>query len=91
MTGVQDSIHVEKCACLVSLTGDNFQMKGLNPIKIVFHKRKNVFNARHWKFFKNWLLKFFGLKFPKYYYSHDVPLWLRSYYINRLSRHSATL
>lgn len=45
MTGVWESVHVEKYVCVVSLAGDNFQMKGLNPIKIVFHKGENVFNA----------------------------------------------
>lgn len=40
--------------CVVSLAGENFQMKCLNQIKIVFHRAGNVFNARPLKiFFKN--------------------------------------
>lgn len=55
MTGVWESVHVEKCVCVGSLAGDNFQMKDLNSIKIVFHKGENVFNAEPLKNFLNFV------------------------------------
>lgn len=66
---------MQKNVCVVSLAGDNFQMKCLNQIKIVFHRGGgNVLNARLLNIFLNWLLRCLGLKFPKYYYINYLPL-----------------